>query len=103
MARAVDEVQAGLEKALEARTDELQQQAHFASIGRASSNVSHELRNPLGVMNNVVFMLDALPESSPKIKEYARVLREQIRLSRRLIDDLLDQARIRLWRCGTWS
>lgn len=102
MAAAIDQVQTHLEETLDARTvelrtaverlraahDEFQQNAQLVSSG-----VGHELRNPLGVMNSVVFLLDGLPESSPKIKDYARLLREQIELSQRIITGLLDRSR----------
>lgn len=72
---------------------ELQRNERFATLGRMSGSVGHELRNPLGVMSTVVFLLDALPDASPKLKDYAALLREQIRLSERIISDVLDRAR----------
>jgi signal transduction histidine kinase len=73
--------------------DELRQSEKFATLGRLSGSVGHELRNPLGVMSTVVVLIDGLPDASPKLKEYARLLREQIRLSERIITDVLDRAR----------
>ena len=73
--------------------EELREAEKFASLGRMSGSVGHELRNPLGVMSNVVFLLDTLPEASDTLKNYARLLREQIRVSDRIISDLLDRAR----------
>jgi signal transduction histidine kinase len=73
--------------------EELRQSQRFANLGRLSGNVSHELRNPLGVMNTIVVLLDGLPDASASIKQYAQLLREQIRLSERIINDLLDRAR----------
>lgn len=73
--------------------EELQRSERFATIGRLSGSVGHELRNPLSVMSSVVFLLDALPDASPKLKDYSSLLREQIRLSERIISDLLDRAR----------
>jgi signal transduction histidine kinase len=73
--------------------EELRESERFATLGRLSGSVGHELRNPLGVMSNVVFLLDTLPEASDKLRDYARLLREQIRVSDRIISDLLDRAR----------
>jgi signal transduction histidine kinase len=81
--------------------EELRQSQRFANLGRLSGNVSHELRNPLGVMNTVVVLLDDLPDASPRIKHYAQLLREQIRLSERIINDLLDRARSDAPVCST--
>jgi signal transduction histidine kinase len=73
--------------------EELRQNERFVTLGRLSGSVGHELRNPLGVMANVVFLLDTLPDASPRLREYAGLLREQVRLSERIISDLLDRAR----------
>jgi signal transduction histidine kinase len=107
MTASVRAVQTRLESDVDSRTAELtsaisrlrqldgqlQQSERLATLGRLSSSVGHELRNPLGVMNTVVVLIDAMPDASPKLKEYARLLREQIRLSERIIADLLDRAR----------
>jgi signal transduction histidine kinase len=44
-------------------------------------------------MTTVVVMIDGMPDASPKLKDYARLLREQLRLSERIINDVLDHAR----------
>jgi signal transduction histidine kinase len=107
MASSVRAVRDRLESDIDARTgeltqavgrlreldEELQRSERFATIGRMSGSVGHELRNPLSVMSSVVFLLDSLPDASPKLKDYASLLREQIRLSERIISDLLDRAR----------
>jgi signal transduction histidine kinase len=107
MAQSVQSVRDRLESDIDARTGELstavgrlremdaelQRNERFATIGRLSGNVGHELRNPLSVMSSVVFLLDALPDASPRLKDYSSLLREQIRLSERIISDLLDRAR----------
>jgi signal transduction histidine kinase len=107
MAQSVQSVRDRLESDIDARTGELtmavgrlsemdaelQRNERFATIGRLSGSVGHELRNPLSVMSSVVFLLDALPDASPKLKDYSSLLREQIRLSERIISDLLDRAR----------
>lgn len=72
---------------------ELKANERFAAVGRVSGRIGHELRNPLGVMSTVVLLIDSLPDASPKLREYAALLREQIALSDRIISDVLDQAR----------
>ena len=108
MAASVRGVHERLESEIDARTGELTgavarlQQLHedlrqserFATLARLSGSVGTELRNPLGVMSKVVFLLESLPDASPKLKDYASLLRTQIRLSERLISDLLDRARL---------
>jgi signal transduction histidine kinase len=93
MATNVRAVHDRLETEVDTRTEELRKSERFAEIGRLSGTVGHELRNPLGVMTTVVVMIDGMPDASPKLKEYARLLREQLRLSERIITDVLDRAR----------
>lgn len=107
MAISVNAARQRLETEVDARTSELstaverlhqldaelRRSERFAALGRLSGSASHELRNPLGVMSTVVFLLDTLPDTSPKLKDYTRLLKEQIRLSDRIISELLDRAR----------
>jgi signal transduction histidine kinase len=65
-------------------------------LGQLAGGVGHELRNPLGVMTNAVYYLDAvLADSQPAVREYLEILRTQIGLSEKIIGDLLEYARIR--------
>ena len=104
--RMADEVEAGhhrLEERVGERTRELREaqetvvrSERLAILGQLSSGVGHELRNPLGVMNNAVYYLQAtLKDQSPKVAEYLAILRQQIVLSERIVGDLLDFARIK--------
>lgn len=88
-----------LERALAQLKDaqeELVRKERLAMLGQLSSSIGHELRNPLGVMLNAVYFLEmTLKDSPPKAREYLRLVREQIRLSERIVSDLLDSARTR--------
>ncbi len=75
---------------------ELVRKERLATLGQLSSGVGHELRNPLGVMTNAVYFLEATLEDAPeKVKEYLGILRTQIRLSVKIVTDLLDFARVK--------
>jgi signal transduction histidine kinase len=78
---------------LHALNQELRESEKLATLGRLSGSVGHELRNPLGVMSNIVFLIDAMPDASRTLKDYAALLREQIRVSDRIISDLLERVR----------
>jgi C4-dicarboxylate-specific signal transduction histidine kinase len=97
-----------LERQIEARTadlrttmtqlretqDELVRKEKLATIGQLASSVGHELRNPLGVMSNAVYLLERSVDSpSAKVQDYLRLLKSQIKLSERIVTDLLDSAR----------
>ena len=45
-------------------------QQTFASIGQVSSNIAHELRNPMAAIRNSVYFLKNNLNSSEKIKEH---------------------------------
>ncbi|HET7585195.1 MAG TPA: ATP-binding protein [Gemmatimonadaceae bacterium] len=76
--------------------DELVRKERLAILGQLSSGVGHELRNPLGVMTNAIYYLNAtLTDAPPKVKEYLDILRTQVTLSERIVSDLLDFARVK--------
>jgi signal transduction histidine kinase len=46
-------------------------------------------------MTNAVYYLEAIQPGPPKVREYLEILRNQIRLSEKIVGDLLDFARVR--------
>jgi signal transduction histidine kinase len=108
MADKVHEAHDDLERRIEARTadlqatmtqlrdtqDELVRKEKLATIGQLASSVGHELRNPLGVMANAVYILErTIDTPSPRAQQYLQLLGTQIKLSERIVSDLLDSAR----------
>ncbi len=78
---------------LEAR-EELLRKEKLVVLGQLSGSVGHELRNPLGVMNNAVYFLkNVVPESNGTIREYLDIIKQEIDNSQRIISDLLDFSR----------
>jgi signal transduction histidine kinase len=82
-------------KQLEVAQTALVRREKLAILGQLASGVGHELRNPLGVMTNAVYYLEAIQSGPPKVREYLEILRNQIRLSEKIVGDLLDFARVR--------
>lgn len=70
----------------------------LSAIGKLASSVAHELRNPLGVMKNVVYYLNMLSEEKiiPEIRKNLDILSNEIDGSNKIISDLLDFSRIRV-------
>ena len=56
--------------------------------------LSHELRNPLSPVIAMVGELEAMTPRSPKLRQALEVIRRNVELEARLIDDLLDVTRI---------
>src|SRR5712691_12389050 len=56
--------------------------------------LSHELRNPLSPIIAMVGELEATTPQSPKLRQALEVIRRNVELEARLIDDLLDVTRI---------
>jgi signal transduction histidine kinase len=81
-------------KELRDTQDALLRRERVAVLGQLAGGVGHELRNPLGVMNNAVFYLAAVLRDAPDdVQEYLGILRRQIDLSDKIIGKLFDFAR----------
>jgi two-component system, NtrC family, sensor kinase len=108
MAQRVEVAAENLEEQVEVRTrqlsgaleelrttqEQLLRRERLAFLGQLAGGVGHELRNPLGVMTNAVFYLDAVsPDASAEVQEYHGILRTQLGLADKIVTDLLDFAR----------
>ncbi len=78
---------------LEAR-EELVRKEKLATLGQLAGSVGHELRNPLGVINNAIYFLKTvMPEADETVKEYLNIIKNEVDNSQRIISDLLDFSR----------
>ncbi|HET7831830.1 MAG TPA: ATP-binding protein [Gallionella sp.] len=74
--------------------DELVHREKLALLGKVADTVGHELRNPLGVMNNAVYFLQTvLSDADETTKEYLGIIKEEIADAERIVSDLLDAVR----------
>ena len=75
--------------------EELLRRERLATLGQLTATVSHELRNPLGVIRTSAFILrDGLKEETPRaIRALDRIERSVLRCDR-IIDEMLDFTRI---------
>ena len=91
-----------LEDLVEERTADLKEaQAQLiraeklATLGELAGGVGHELRNPLAVISNAVYLLrNSLPKSAPDLMEYIEIIETENRNASSIINDLLDYSRI---------
>jgi signal transduction histidine kinase len=80
--------------ALEKAQKELIEKEKLATLGQLAGGVGHELRNPLGVINNALYILKAtVAQENEKAQEYADMIGQQVQRSNKIISDLLNFAR----------
>ena len=58
--------------------------------------LGHELRNPLGAINNAIYVLGTRTSTDEWMTRYRRIIDRQINHLSRIVDDLLDASRVRL-------
>jgi PAS domain S-box-containing protein len=67
----------------------------LATLGELAGGVGHELRNPLAVISNVVYLLkSSLPKSDTNMLEYVEMIETETHNASSIINDLLDYSRI---------
>ena len=82
---------------LEAAQKELIKREKLSVLGRLTAVVSHELRNPLGVIRSSAFYLNRrLSDSDEKMKKHANRIEEQVKICDSIVGDLLEFTRERL-------
>ena len=103
----VEEANSTLEARVQQRTQELQdaqdqlvRSEKLAVIGQLAGGVAHDLRNPLGAINNAIYYLkkrlDAtdLAKSNPRIGQFLQIAEDEVEHSNAIISDLMSFARV---------
>jgi len=77
--------------------EQLVRQERLAAIGELASTIGHELRNPLGVLNNAVYLLrgDMGKAPSDAAKRHLATAEREISAATVIVSDLLEFARQR--------
>jgi len=85
-----------IESELDKVRAELIQSTRLATIGQMSAQVAHDIRNPLGAVQNAVFYLQRrVPPQEEKWNEYLELIQREIDSCNRIITSLLDVTRRR--------
>ncbi len=90
-----------LEQEVSARARELQEaqekllrQEKLAVLGQLAGGVGHELRNPLSVITNAIYLLRLVqPDAGPKVQEYLGIIEQETHTAEKIISDLLEFSR----------
>jgi PAS domain S-box-containing protein len=91
-----------LEQRVEKRTRDLKEtqeklirQEKFATIGKISSIISHELRNPMSTISNSVYYLNMkLDTTDEKVKKHVAMIQKEVERSQQIVNELLDFTRV---------
>jgi signal transduction histidine kinase len=83
-------------KELRDAQEQLIRKEKLAVLGQLAGGVGHELRNPLAAIKNTAYFLDmVLEEPDPKVKEMLEILEKKVDTCERIINSLLDFARVK--------
>lgn len=80
---------------LESTQEQLVQRERLALLGRVAGSMSHELRNPLGVIKNSVYFLKLVVGEDERVKKHLGIMDREVTTATRIVTDLLDFARMR--------
>jgi signal transduction histidine kinase len=80
----------------EAETREyIQRQAHLQVTGRLAAEIAHQLKNPLGIINNAAYNLQrTVKEGKKTITQQIQIIREEVERSDKIITELMGYARL---------
>jgi len=93
----VEERTASLRSAIaerEAAQADLNRQENMAAIGQLAATVGHELRNPLAVVTNVLYLMKvgSKADANDPIRRHIATAEREISAATRIVSDLLDYA-----------
>lgn len=77
----------------EAREFAMRQQ-QLQAQGRLAAEIAHQLKNPLGIINNAAFTLQRTVREGKTITQQIQIIREEVDRSDRIITELMGYARL---------
>lgn len=70
-------------------------QEQLRSTGRLAAEIAHQLKNPLGIINNAAFTLQRrLVSTEPTLMQQVDIIRDEITRSDRIINELMGYSRL---------
>ena len=71
------------------RAREQAQQMKLAAIGRLTSNIAHEIRNPLGSISHAAQLLQEDPDAAPGMRRLLGIIHDNTQRLNRMVNDVL--------------
>lgn len=81
------------EREFEAREFNIKQQ-QLEAAGRLAAEIAHQLKNPLGIINNAAFTLQRTVKEGKTITQQISIIREEVNRSDKIITELMGYARL---------
>ena len=69
-------------------------QEQLQATGRLAAEIAHQLKNPLGIINNAAFTLQRTVKDGKTITQQIDLIREEVHRSDRIITDLMGFAQL---------
>jgi signal transduction histidine kinase len=70
-------------------------QEQLRAAGRLAAEIAHQIKNPLGIINNAAFTLQrTVTEGKGNITQQVRIIREEVERSDRIITELMGYAQL---------
>lgn len=79
---------------VEEARESAQRQHQLESAGRLAAEIAHQLKNPLGIINNAAFTLQRTVKEGKTITQQIQIIREEVERSDRIITELMGYARL---------
>ena len=82
-------------KTIEAEArDYAARQQQLQTAGRLAAEIAHQLKNPLGIINNAAFTLQRTVKEGKKITQQIQIIREEVERSDRILTELMGYAQL---------
>lgn len=81
-------------KAEEEAREHAIRQEQLQATGRLAAEIAHQLKNPLGIINNAAFNLQRTKQEGKTITQQIAIIREEVDRSDRIITDLMGFAQL---------
>jgi len=87
------------QKRREAETREyLLRSEKLTTVGKLAAEIAHQLKNPLGIINNAAFVLQRYAKTAKEMTDETRqqlqIIRDEVNRSDRIISELMDYSRL---------